>query len=64
MHDLFRASGDIAWAFFCALVFTAVIGLLVDYSWRLLRMRSAYLALVSGAIWLVVIVLIGVFASL
>jgi len=44
--------GHLAWPLFCVIVFTALLGLVVDYCWRVVRMRSAYLALVSGALWL------------
>jgi len=52
MSELFWSQGHIAWPIFCALVFTALLGLIMDYSWRVLRMRSAYLGLFGAALWL------------
>lgn len=52
MPELFWSHGHIALPLFCALVFTAVLGLIMDYSWRVVRMRSSYLAVGGVALWL------------
>jgi len=58
MREFFWSGAHIAWPLFFVVVLTALMVIGMDYCWRVVRIRSAYLALVGAALWLVGTVLI------